>query len=109
MGDIWIPMTDLSELNGSLKQIIVEFEDAEKRQNNVEAAIGSPDGRGELRSRCHDFEGGWNDRRSELLKNLQNVQARVEATGRGWKDFDLEAAASLRVEENEASTLPIAP
>ncbi len=42
MSDVKISYSVLNELNGSLKQILVELEDASKRASALEAAIGDP-------------------------------------------------------------------
>jgi hypothetical protein len=34
------------------------------------------------------------------------IQERVEATGKGWAEWDTEAAKELAVEANEVDTMP---
>ena len=96
MADVYIKVDHLNRLNGSLKQILVEFADAAKRTDALQDMIGRPDGRSSLRDRTHEFEGGWDDRRNALIQKLTGIQAAVESTCTGWQDFDLEAADSLR-------------
>ena len=104
-GDVIVTYEVLNELNGSLKQIIVEFEKAEGRSNDLEAAVGAPYGKTRLRDRAHSFEAGWNDRRGALKGDLEKIQERVEGTGREWADWDLEASKSTKVERNEVDTM----
>ncbi|MBD3942062.1 hypothetical protein IF188_10175 [Microbacterium sp. NEAU-LLC] len=107
MADVYVKVDHLNRLNGSLKQIIVEFEDAAKNTDLLQSLIGHPDGRDGLYKRTHDFEGGWNDRRKQLLEKLTNIQASVEATCKGWEDFDLELSRDLAVQESDPANLPV--
>lgn len=106
MADVFIKVDHLNRLNGSLKQIIVEFKDAEKRTNALQDMIDQPDGRSELRDKTHDFEGGWDDRRNALIEKLSGIQAAVESTCSGWQEFDAEAAKQLKVSEHTGDFLP---
>lgn len=101
--DINIPMSLLSELNVSLKNIVAEFADAKSRSNALESAIGSPVGKGELRSEVDEFEGAWNDKRDTLQGDLEEIQKRVEETGTAWNDFDLESAKSFELDQGDAA------
>jgi hypothetical protein len=56
----------LDELFGSLKHIYEEFDHATSLSEDFEAAIGSPFGNSELRSRAQDFEEEWDDKRNRL-------------------------------------------
>ena len=106
MADVFIRVDHLNRLNGSLKQIIVEFEDAAQRTNALQDMIDRPDGRSELRDKTHDFEGGWDDRRNALIQKLTAIQGAVESTCAGWQEFDAEAAQQLRVSETTGDYLP---
>jgi hypothetical protein len=106
MADVFVKVEHLNRLNGSLKQIIVEFEDAAKRTNALQDMIDRPDGRSELRDKTHDFEGGWDDRRNALIQKLTGIQSAVESTCTGWQDFDREAAQQLQVSESAGASLP---
>ena len=103
--DVEIPYEVLNELNGSLKRIVVEFENASDRSNSLEAAIGSPLGRGELRSAADRFEAAWNNKRDTLKESVQSIQEHVEAVGQAWKDWDAEASASLSAGQGESANL----
>lgn len=106
MSDVYVKVDHLNRLNGSLKQIIVEFEDAGKNTDRLQDLIARPDGRSGLRDKTHDFEGGWDDRRNALIEKLKAVQAAVESTCTGWQDFDLELSRNLALEESAGDTLP---
>jgi DNA repair exonuclease SbcCD ATPase subunit len=106
MTDVKISYSVLNELNGSLKQIIVELEEASNRASALEDAIGDPCGRNDLREAAEEFEDGWDDRRKFLEEDIAEVQKHVEEIGKAWAEWDTEAAASLAVEANEAATLP---
>ncbi len=106
--DVEVPYSVLNELNGSLKQIIVEFEDATARSEHVEGAIGSPLGRDGLRDQARRFEEAWDDKRETLKQDLEKVQAQVEAVGQGWNNWDVDAAGKLSVDSGETANLPLA-
>ena len=106
MTDVYVRVDHLNRLNGSLKQILVEFDEAESRTDRLQEMIGRPDGRSGLRDRTHEFEGGWDDRRAALTAKLEGIQAAVESTCKGWQEFDLEAAKSLKLQEGEGAGLP---
>lgn len=105
-GEVLIPYEVLNELNGSLKQIIVEFENATARSESLEAAIGSPQDRSNLRSQAQRFEEAWDDKRDTLKQNVESIQEQVEKVGKSWVDWDLEARKSLSVDADEAKNLP---
>lgn len=106
MSDVIVTYDVLNELNGSLKQIILEFEKAEERADDLEDSVGTPYGKTRLRDASSEFESGWNDRRRGLREDLMKIQERVESTGRGWAEWDVEASRSTQVERNEAATMP---
>jgi hypothetical protein len=106
MADVFVKVEHLNKLNGSLKQIIVEFNDAAQRTNALQDLIDRPDGRSELRDKIHHFEAGWDDRRNALIEKLTGIQSAVESTCTGWQDFDSEAAQQLKVSEFTPDFLP---
>jgi len=103
---VQIPYEVLNELNGSLKQIMVEFADAAERADDLEAAIGSPLGRTGLRTQAGVFESAWNDKRETLRQDMEEVQKHVEEIGKGWVNWDTEAASQLSVDPGESNNLP---
>ncbi|MDF2574194.1 MAG: flagellar protein FlgN [Agromyces sp.] len=103
---VLIPYEVLNELNGSLKQIIVEFEKAGSRSNDLEQAIATPYGRSSLRDEADRFEGDWDDKRETLKQDIEEIQKHVEEVGTAWSNWDTEASASLSVDRNETKNLP---
>jgi len=106
MSDVVISFSQLNELNGSLKQIIVELDEAGQRSDRLEDAVQSPCGRSDLRNAVSEFESGWNDRRKALKSDIETVQQHVEEIGAAWSEWDLEAAQSLSVDRGDAPIVP---
>ena len=103
---VQIPYEVLNELNGSLKQIMVEFQEAGARTSDLETAIGTPLGRSGLRDQADRFESAWNDKRETLRQDMEEVQKRVEEVGKAWVDWDEEAGKQLSVDPGESNNLP---
>ncbi|HET6672421.1 MAG TPA: hypothetical protein VFG92_03520 [Agromyces sp.] len=103
---VLIPYEVLNELNGSLKQIIVEFDKAGDRSGALESAIGAPYGRTGLRDAADSFESAWDDKRETLKMDVEEIQKHVEEVGTAWTDWDTEASASLSVDRGETAALP---
>ncbi|WP_306232995.1 hypothetical protein [Agrococcus beijingensis] len=95
MTDVLITFSELLALREQLDEIITELEGAGDRSNELESAIGSPFGRGELRSRAGDFEGRWNDKRVDLVRDMTKVRDHVQGVLEGFAEFDEEAAREL--------------
>ena len=106
MSDVVISFSLLNELNGSLKQIIVEFNEAGDRSDDLEDAVQKPCGRGDLRDKVSDFESGWNDRRKQLQADIEKVQQHVDAVGKEWEAWDLDASKSLELDSGDAPVVP---
>lgn len=103
---VQIPYEVLNELNGSLKQIMVEFKDAGARSGALESAIGNPLGRSGLRDQADRFESAWDDKRETLRQDMEEVQKRVEEVGKAWVGWDEEASKQLSVDPGESDNLP---
>lgn len=101
MNDVLITFDELLALRQQLDEIIVELESAGDRSNELEAAIGAPYGRGELRSKAGDFEGRWNDKRVDLARDMTKVRDHVQGVLEGFAEFDEEA--SLKLEAADAA------
>jgi hypothetical protein len=106
MSDVVISFSVLNELNGSLKQIIVEFNEAGKNADALQDAVQKPCGKDDLHDRVHDFEDGWNNRREELQGDIEKVQQHVEEVGKKWAEWDLDASKNLELDGNEAPIVP---
>lgn len=103
---VQIPYEVLNELNGSLKQIMTEFANAKNGSNALEAAIGTPLGRGSLRDEADRFESAWDDKRETLRQDMEEVQKRVDEVGKAWVGWDEEAGKQLSVDAGETKNLP---
>ncbi|MCR8671469.1 hypothetical protein [Agrococcus sp. HG114] len=95
MNDVLITFDELLALRQQLDAIIAELEAAGDRSNELEAAIGRPYGRSELRSKASDFESRWNDKRVDLARDMTKVRDHVQGVLEGFAKFDEEAAVKL--------------
>ncbi|WP_026374185.1 hypothetical protein [Agrococcus lahaulensis] len=95
MDDVLITFDELLALRQQLDAIIVELESAGDRSSELEAAIGTPYGRWELRSNAGDFESRWNDKRVDLARDMTKVRDHVQGVLEGFAEFDEEASLKL--------------
>lgn len=86
---------ELDELAGWLEEIVTELKDAASRADDLETAIGDPFDNNRLREAAEEFEDQWNDRRTVLAGDLEEVQSHVQGVVDGFRDGDIELAASL--------------
>ncbi|MGR2752994.1 hypothetical protein [Agromyces arachidis] len=85
----------MDELNQALKDIVVEFEDADRSTGRLVEAIGRPFGRTGLRDAAAEFEEAWDDKRDTLKGHLLELQKQVEGVRDGWESLDRELASHL--------------
>ncbi|QTV80216.1 hypothetical protein [Microbacterium sp. NIBRBAC000506063] len=97
--DIDIPMATMADLEKAITDAIGEFESATGNSEALEAAIGSPLGRSELRSEAQRFEEAWDDKRETLRRNLEDLLERVSGTRQSWQDLDSELATAMEAED----------
>lgn len=97
-----LDLTRMRELHRGLTVTIGEFEHAGDTNNQLEEAIGNPDGRDELRDKASDFEKKWNDKRGKLLDNLKGVDDSLRQLIEIWTTWDEDTAAYY--EENGKPT-----
>lgn len=90
------PIDDLKTTSAQLTAIVDEFEAASARRDDLEHAVGRPDGDGRLQSRAHDFEGSWNDSRDKLLSKLKDIAERVQGTVEEVTKTDTDMATSMQ-------------
>lgn len=95
MADVYVKYSELKQLDDQLKSIIKELEDAANRSDELEAAIGEPYGKGRLRDAAKEFEGGWDDRRRGLAKDLTGVEQQVAGVVQGFQKWDAETTSGL--------------
>lgn len=95
MADIYIKLSELEDVVTELDAIVGEFESATSKSEALEAAIGDPFDRGELREQAQDFEERWDDKRGQLTDGLKNVKDHVDDVIKAIKDWDSETAVQL--------------
>ncbi|GAB2706881.1 hypothetical protein BKA24_000716 [Microbacterium marinum] len=100
MGDgVEIPLDSMQALSDALHVIIGEFEAAGGRTTELIEAIGEPQGDSRLARAAEDFESEWDDKRETQRRNLEEMKKRLDDARDGWRDADLELAASLEASE----------
>ncbi|GAA5212422.1 flagellar protein FlgN [Microbacterium kyungheense] len=92
---VWLNMEDLEEVTAGLSAAISEFEHAADNTDEIEGAIGRPDGRGSLRDRVDDFEGDWNDNRDKLKESLTGVRDHLQGIIDGFLKLDTDLATQM--------------
>lgn len=95
MTDVLITYDRLAELDAKLQAITTELRKASARADVLEAAIGDPFGRDELREAVEDFEDRWNNRRQNLAEDVAGVQEHVHGVLEGFRAWDAETATGL--------------
>ncbi len=103
---IWVKYDELSRMNDQLKAIVEELEQAASRTDAVEQAVGTPYGKNRLRSRVHDFEGRWDDKRKDLSAEIDKVQKHVQGVLDGLKDWDQKTASQMEIDVTGADKTP---
>jgi len=96
----------LSRFNGSLKHLVVTLTDSDESFRDLGDAVDYPMKLSELTSKIDDLGSHWSKSRETLKYRLLQLQARVEATGRGFKDFDQQTSPENRLAPGEVDTLP---
>lgn len=95
MSDFYVSIGELRAVSSGLRSIASEFENAVSNSDALEAAIGSPFGRSELRSKAGDIESRWDIKRGKLAEELTGVLEHVEGVIENVEGFDNEAAIML--------------
>lgn len=96
----------LSRFNGSLKHIVVTLTDSDQSFRDLGDAVKYPMELSELTSKVDTLGNHWSKSRDTLKDRLLQLQARVEATGICFKDFDQEASPENRLTPGEVDKLP---
>jgi hypothetical protein len=99
MADIYIKLSELESVHTQLDAIVTEFENATSSSEALEAAIGDPYGRGELREQAKDFEERWDDKRTQLKDGLTGIRDHVKGVIDSIDEWDTETAIGLTPEE----------
>jgi hypothetical protein len=90
--DVDLDFDDLTKMTTDLGTFVTEFENIAEATDDVEDAVGRPQGRTSLRSRVGDFESGWNGNREVILEGLKNVHDHLKAIVDGFKETDVALA-----------------
>ncbi|MEU4452141.1 flagellar protein FlgN [Nocardioides sp. NPDC023903] len=96
MADVKIKIETLSRIATQLDSIVSEFENATSQSEALEADIGNPYGRGDLRDKAQDFEERWDDKRDDLKESLKELQEHVKGVVDGFENWDSETALQFQ-------------
>ena len=107
MPDVRIKIDTLSKVVEQLDEIVGEFKNATSQSEELEAAIGNPYGRGELRDKAQDFEERWDDKRDDLKESLEDLRKHVKGVVDGFENWDSETA--LQFQASNSVQAPGAP
>lgn len=93
--DIMLDLAQLKEAKLGLETAMGEFEHASDTNDDLEAAVRRPDGRGDLLNQVIDFEVAWRDKRGKLRENLGNIKDQLTSIIDGWAEWDTKTAQDL--------------
>ena len=96
MADVKIKVETLSRIATQLDSIVNEFENATSQSEALEADIGNPYGRGDLRDKAQDFEERWDDKRDDLKDSLKELHEHVKGVVDGFENWDSETALQFQ-------------
>ena len=96
MADVKIKVETLSRIATQLDSIVNEFENATSQGEALEADIGNPYGRGDLRDKAQDFEERWDDKRDDLKDSLKELHEHVKGVVDGFENWDSETALQFQ-------------
>lgn len=96
MADVKIKIETLSRIATQLDSIVSEFENATSQSEELEADIGNPYGRSDLRDKAEDFEERWDDKRDELKDSLKELHEHVKGVVDGFENWDSETALQFQ-------------
>jgi hypothetical protein len=95
VADVYITLSTLEQVVTELEAITAEFDNAKNNSEALEAAIGKPFGKGELRDRAEDFESRWDDKRSQLNDGLKGIKDHVKGVVDTVQQWDADTAIAL--------------
>lgn len=100
---VWINYAILERTGRQLGNIIGELGDAGGLADELRSAIGSPYGKGALADRVGDFESRWDDRRNDLIRDIEKIREHVVGVLDGFRDWDAETAAGMDIDASGLS------
>lgn len=86
-----IEMGELEALWQNLLHVSIAFGDIEYANSSLEDAVGND----VLRSRVHDFQAGWDDRRKKIVASLDTVWRSLQAIENTFEQVDTKLASVL--------------
>jgi len=101
---VWINFATLERTGRQLGNIIGELEDAGGLADELRAAIDKPYGNATLADRVGDFESRWDDRRKDLIRDIQKIREHVVGVLEGFRDWDAETAAGMDIDASGLSS-----
>jgi len=90
--DVDLDFDDLSKMTSDLGTFVKEFENIQDSTDDVQDAVGRPQGRGTLRGKVGDFESGWDGNREVILEGLTNIHDHLKAIVEGFTETDVKLA-----------------
>ncbi len=102
MADILIKISELETVRSSVDSIVQEFENATSSSEDLEADIGDPFDRSELRDKACEFEERWDDKRDELKESLKKVSEHIKGVIDGIENWDSETALQFEPKKEVA-------
>lgn len=96
MADVKIKIETLARISAQLEAIVGEFENATDNSEALEADIGNPFDKSELREKAQDFEERWDDKRGDLKDSLKDVHEHVKGVVEGFENWDSETALQFQ-------------
>ena len=88
--DVDLDFDDLTAMTADLGAFVTEFEDIEDSTDDVQDAVGRPQGRTTLRSRVGDV--GMDGNREVILDGLKNAHDHLKAIVDGFSETDVKLA-----------------
>lgn len=93
--DIMLDLEQLKQAQSGLAASIAEFDAAADTNDDLENAVGRPDGRSALLNQVIEFEVAWRDKRGKLKENLANIKEQLTSIIDGWEEWDTSTAQEL--------------
>lgn len=94
--DVMLDREQLQEAKEGLQAAVGEFKNAAETNDDLEAAVGRPDGRSPLLNQVIDFEVAWRGKRGTLEENLTNILDQLTSILDGWEEWDTTTASDLQ-------------
>ncbi|GAA3896721.1 flagellar protein FlgN [Microbacterium invictum] len=100
---VWVNYSVLERTSNRLGRIIDELEDAGGLADALQDAVGRPFDHSSLRDKVGDFEGRWNDRRGDLVRDITKIHEHVVGVLEGFSGWDTETASQMDIDASGLS------